>query len=107
MQGSELKMWEGEWEFWGQQGLHVVSYNGSAAARNVIAEHELWLAPGCLDGRAPKRVTADMPHKVCPLDTACTLQCLIVVAEVCDSHDSTSAVKRPQMYCLAEPRFVL
>ena len=64
MQGSELKMWEGEWEFWGGQGLHVVSYNGSAAARSVIAEHELWLAPGCLDGKAPKRVTADMPAKV-------------------------------------------
>ena len=74
MQGSELKMWEGEWDFWGQQGLHVVSYNGIAAARNVIAEHELWLAPGCLDGRAPKRVTADIPHKVCRLVTACTLQ---------------------------------
>lgn len=57
-------MWEGELEFWGTQGLHVVVYNGSAAARSVIAEHELWLAPGCLDGRAPKRVTADMPHKV-------------------------------------------
>ncbi|KAL3149213.1 hypothetical protein ABBQ32_002039 [Trebouxia sp. C0010 RCD-2024] len=63
-QGSELKMWEGELEFWGAQGLHVVVYNGSAAARTVIAEHELWLAPGCLDGRAPKRLTADMPHKV-------------------------------------------
>lgn len=82
MQGSELRMWEGEWEFWGQQGLHVVSYNGSAAARNVIAEHELWLAPGCLDGRAPKRVTADMPHKVACLDTTCTFPCLLCCGRV-------------------------
>ena len=79
MQGSELKMWEGEWEFWGQQGLNVVSYNGSAAARNVIAEHELWLAPGCLDGRAPKRVTADMPHKVSRILEPCNVNFIVEV----------------------------
>ena len=64
MQASELKMWEGEWEFWGGQGLHVVSSSGSAAARTVIHEHELWLSPGCLDGKAPKRLKGDLANKV-------------------------------------------
>ncbi len=77
MQASELKMWEGEWEFWGAQGLHVVSYSGSAAARTVIYEHELWLAPGCLDGRAPKRLKGDLANKVytpCLWAVGCVLQ---------------------------------
>ncbi|KAL0025228.1 hypothetical protein WJX77_008845 [Trebouxia sp. C0004] len=64
MQASELKKWESEWEFWGGQGLHVVSFSGSAAARTVIHEHELWLSPGCLDGKAPKRLKGDLANKV-------------------------------------------
>lgn len=64
MPASDLKAWEGEWEFWGRQGLHVVSYSGSAAAKAVIHEHELWLFPGCLDGKAPKRLKADLANKV-------------------------------------------
>ena len=99
-------MWEGEWDFWGQQGLHVVSYNGSAAVRNVIAEHELWLAPGCLDGRAPKHVAADMPHKVCCLDTTCILQCLqcCSAVECVRAVDSTCAVMHSlTKFRVAEP----
>ena len=64
VQASELKAWEGEWEFWGRQGLHVVSYSGSTAAKAVIHEHELWLSPGCLDGKAPKRHKGDLANKV-------------------------------------------
>ena len=77
MQASELKMWEGEWEFWGGQGLHVVSFSGSAAARTVIHEHELWLSPGCLDGKAPKRLKGDLVNKVGKVPAAAMMSRLL------------------------------
>lgn len=90
MQASELRMWEGEWEFWGGQGLHVVSYSGSAAARTVIYEHELWLSPGCLDGKAPKRLKGDIASKVCMLVIwRCPLQAFLCINRaVCSVHET-------------------
>ena len=61
---SKLKMWEGEWVFWGAAGMHVISYTGSAAARAAIHDYEMFLAPGCLDGKAPKRIKDDIAAKV-------------------------------------------
>ena len=62
---SKLKMWEGEWSFWGAAGMHVISYTGSAAARAAIHDYQMFLAPGCLDGKAPKRIKDDIAAKVC------------------------------------------
>lgn len=64
MEPSRLKSWEGEWAFWGAPGMHVLSYTGSTAARAAIHEFELFLAPGCLDGKAPKRLKDDLTSKV-------------------------------------------
>ena len=91
MQASELRVWEGEWEFWGGQGLHVVSYSGSAAARTVIYENELWLSPGCLDGKAPKRLKGDIASKVCMHITwRCPPQAYFCVSRaVCSVHETT------------------
>lgn len=58
-------MWEGEWAFWGAPGTYVISYTGSTAARTAIHDYEMFLAPGCLDGKAPKRIRDEMAVKVC------------------------------------------
>lgn len=83
-------MWEGEWEFWAGQGLHVVSYSGSAAARTVIYEHELWLSPGCLDGKAPKRLKGDIASKVCMLVIwRCPPRAFFGISRpVCSTHET-------------------
>lgn len=42
---------QGEFAYWLGPAADVLTYHGSAAARAIMAEHELWLAPACLDGR--------------------------------------------------------
>jgi hypothetical protein len=54
--GPSVGFWAGEWAFWGAPGTNVVPYAGSAAARAVIQDHELWLAPSSLDGKATPRL---------------------------------------------------
>lgn len=61
---SKLKVWEGEWAFWGAPGTYVTSYTGSTAARTAIHDFEMFLAPGCLDGKAPKRIKDEIAAKV-------------------------------------------
>ena len=60
---ASLGFWEGEFAFWGAADLNVVAYAGSLAARAVIHDHELWLAPTSLDGRTKPRLPSTLPPK--------------------------------------------
>lgn len=62
--GASVDFWAGEWAFWGAPGTTVVPYAGSAAARAVIQDHELWLAPSSLDGKAMPHVRKLLTSKV-------------------------------------------
>ena len=44
--------------------MHVISYTGSTAARAAMHDFEMFLAPGCLDGKAPKRIKDEIATKV-------------------------------------------
>eukprot|EP00884_Botryococcus_braunii_P016742 jgi/Botrbrau1/3751/Bobra.0363s0028.1 len=59
-----LAFWEGEWAFWAGNDCNVVAYAGSTSARSIIAENELWLSPGCLDGRGAYKYSDHHAHKV-------------------------------------------
>lgn len=48
---AALPYWQGEFSHWLGAAADVVAFHGSAAARAIVAEHELWLSPACLDGR--------------------------------------------------------
>lgn len=61
---ASLAFWEGELRFWGEPGLNVVSYAGSALARSVIHDHEIWLAAGSMDGRSTLNIQNGLPAKV-------------------------------------------
>ncbi len=51
---SSLVFWEGEFGQWlGDMG--AVTYSGSAVARNLILENDIWLSPAALDGRGMQR----------------------------------------------------
>ncbi len=51
---SSLVFWEGEFGQWlGDMG--AVTYSGSAVARNLILENDIWLGPAALDGRGMQR----------------------------------------------------
>jgi hypothetical protein len=41
----------GELAFWAAPGMSVITYSGSAAARSVLHDHELWLQPSSMDGK--------------------------------------------------------
>lgn len=41
----------GELAFWAPVDVHVLTYAGSAAARSILYENELWLQPSSLDGK--------------------------------------------------------
>lgn len=62
--GASVDFWAGEWALWGAPGTSVVPYAGSAAARAVIQDHELWLAPSSLDGKAMPHVRKLLTSKV-------------------------------------------
>jgi hypothetical protein len=49
---ASLPYWQGECAHWLGPGADVVCYHGAAAARAAIHDHELWLSPASLDGRA-------------------------------------------------------
>lgn len=67
---TALSFWEGEFAFWAGQECNVVTFAGSPAARNLIHDHELWLAPGSLDHRNFSAGLNNQTHKVCSLLTA-------------------------------------
>ena len=50
--GPTVGFWAGEWAFWGSSNANVVAYAGSAAARSVIQDHELWLWSSAMDCKA-------------------------------------------------------
>jgi hypothetical protein len=68
---AALEFWEGEWALWAasaaetspdsssstapqqqQQPFDMVVYSGSAAARSIIQDFELWQDPAALDSKA-------------------------------------------------------
>ena len=51
---SSLVFWEGEFGQW-LGDMAVVTYSGSAVARSLILENDIWLGPGSLDGRGMQR----------------------------------------------------
>lgn len=61
---TALPFWEGEFAFWAGQECNVVAYAGTLAARTLIHEHELWLAPGSLDHRNTVTAANDKVPKV-------------------------------------------
>lgn len=65
MPPAKLAFWEGEFAFWAGGGLNVVPFSGSALARSIIHDHELWLSPTSLDGRSTFGVQSILQAKVC------------------------------------------
>lgn len=61
-----LAFWEGEWAFWAGRDCNVVPYAGPSSARSIIAEHELWLQPGSMDGKGYKSSDESLPRVRAP-----------------------------------------
>ena len=47
-----LPFWQGELGLWVGPDANVVPYAGSTAARTMLHDNELWLAPGSMDGKS-------------------------------------------------------
>jgi hypothetical protein len=52
---SGLTTWEGECARWLGPDVAVVTYHGSSAARAVLLDNAIWMAPASLDGRGVHR----------------------------------------------------
>lgn len=61
---ADLAFWEGEVAFWAGPACNLVTYAGTASARALIHDHELWLAPGSLDHRNSVTAANDRVPKV-------------------------------------------
>jgi hypothetical protein len=61
---GSVEAWAGNAEFWGGPELNVVPYLGSAAARGLIHDHELWLAPESLDSKTSFWLKQGLPARV-------------------------------------------
>lgn len=59
-----VQFWENELSFWGNNGVDgLVVYAGTAAARAVLEEHELWLQPSSMDSKSTS--SNSLPSKAC------------------------------------------
>lgn len=82
-----LDFWEGDWHFWagqgpqpsaagraqGQgQGGNMVVYTGTAVARTLLHEQELWLSPSSLD----RKGAMGRGREDCPAKVRCRAACL-------------------------------
>lgn len=62
---SMLPFWEGELGLWVGDDANVVTYAGVLAARSVMHDNELWLAPGSMDGKSATFKTREaLPSRV-------------------------------------------
>ncbi len=62
---SMLAFWGGEVALWVSTDANVITYAGSLAARSVMHDNELWLAPGSMDGKsATFRTRQALPARV-------------------------------------------
>jgi hypothetical protein len=56
----------GEFSFWLGDGVDVLPYYGTVAARAAMHDHELWLHPSSLEGRGlPRTTLADRVRRCC------------------------------------------
>lgn len=61
---SSVEHWASNWEFWAGPGVNVVPYIGTSAARALIHDHELWLAPESLDTKTSPWLKQGLPARV-------------------------------------------
>lgn len=60
-----LPFWEGEVALWVGADANVMPYAGVLAARTVMHDNELWLAPGSMDGKSATFKTREaLPQRV-------------------------------------------
>ena len=59
-----VEHWASNWEFWAGPGANVVPYVGTSAARALIYDHELWLAPESLDTKTSAWMRQGVPARV-------------------------------------------
>jgi hypothetical protein len=53
---SSMGYWKGEVQYWLDDNSEVVFYTGPPGARQQIAQNELWLHPGALEGKVRGRL---------------------------------------------------
>jgi hypothetical protein len=84
---SSMAYWKGEVQYWLDDNSEVVFYTGPPGARQQIAQNELWLHPGALDGKVRGRVDymkkrVPKPHIVV-ISMESMLQVCVLDAPVC------------------------
>jgi len=58
---SRMSKWHGEINFWSGGKINTAMYQGSASARPVCLENEIWQSMECMDGRFPCRDSTKIP----------------------------------------------
>lgn len=48
-----MDQWEGEASFWSAGALEVTLLHGSATARSILIDNEIWQATDSMDGKMP------------------------------------------------------
>jgi hypothetical protein len=99
---SSVAYWKGEVQYWLDDNSEVVFYTGPPGARQQIAQNELWLHPGALDGkvrgpvdymkkRVPKPhivvISMESMLQVCALGgKMCVCECVVHGIRFCCQH---------------------